>query len=115
VLLYPCVQRYGLRGAALGVSLAAGGAAVYQLALMLRLVGPSFYEATEMVRVGVLGSLLFGLAAVIVRPGPSLLFLAVISLAVMLYLFFLVRLVQSHFGPFAHFAWARSLRERLTV
>jgi hypothetical protein len=109
------MQHYGLQGAALGVSLSAAGAALYQLAWMLRLVSPSFHEATEMVRVGVLGSVLFGLAAVIARPGPSLLFLAIISLAVAMYLFFLARLLLSHFGPFAKFTWARSLKERLTV
>jgi len=114
VSIYPCVKYYGLHGAALAVAVAAGGAALYQFVLTMKLVGPTLQEAAEMVRVGLLGSVLFGLATVVVRPAPSLPFLGLISLAVMVYLLFLVRLVQSHFGPLGNFAWPRSLRETLT-
>lgn len=98
----------------MAVVLATVGAALYQLVLTIKLVGPTFREAAETVRVGVLGSALFGLAAMAVKPAPSPLFLALMSLAVLIYLILLVRLLQSHVCPFGSLTWTRSLRETLT-
>ncbi len=113
-LLYPCIRYYGLGGAATAVAVSSAGAAFYQLALMLKLVGPSFHEATETVKVGLFGSLLFALAALVVRPAPSLSFLALITLATLTYLLFLLRSLRSRFGLPGNLGWARSLRETLT-
>jgi O-antigen/teichoic acid export membrane protein len=113
-LVYPCIRQYGLGGAALAVSVSAAGAALYQLALMLKIVGPSLSEVTETVKTGVLGSLLFGSAAAAVHPAPSVGFLVLMTLATLTYALFLYRSLRSHFEWPRNMAWARSLRERFT-